>query len=230
MTSLPNLQIGGYETLSTVDWPGKLVSTIFCQGCPWKCTYCFNKDILDPRKKGSIPFQDVIKHLEKRKGILSGVVFSGGDALMQGETTIQAMKTIKEMGFQVGLHCDGAYPKTLEKALPLLDWVGQDIKGLPFDYSESTLRPNSGEKAWSSLNLLLNSNVEFEVRTTVSFGSITADRLYPLAEILSRLGVKEWHIQNAQGPQFNDTPVWRRFLEVFQRDVSDNFEEFSIRL
>lgn len=224
-----SLQIASYETMSTVDWPGEICSTIFCQGCPWKCNYCFNKDIINPRVAGKIPFQNVIDHLNKRKGILTGVVFSGGDALLQGQETIKAMSIIKDMGFKIGLHCDGAYPATLLKTLPLLDWVGLDIKALPQDYTEVTARGNSGVKAYKSLNILLDSDVDFEVRTTVYKGSIQSQTLYPLANLLASKGVKEWHIQNAQGDQFKDTPDWRVYLEGVRGVVSQLFDKFTIR-
>ena len=228
MTSLPNLQIAGYETLSTVDWPGHLCSTIFCQGCPWHCTYCFNKEIISPRTKGSIPFSEVLTHLNKRKGILQ-VVFSGGDALLQGETTLQSMQLIKDMGFEIGLHCDGAFPNSLEKALPFLSWVGMDIKALPQDYNHITLRQNSGNQAYKSLDILLQSDIPFECRTTLSKDSIQAKSIFQIANLLASKGVKEWHLQNAQGPQFEDTPVWRKYLQSVEEYASPMFEMFSVR-
>ena len=230
MTSLPNLQIAGYETLSTVDWPGHLCSTIFCQGCPWHCTYCFNKEIIRPRTKGSIPFSEVLTHLNKRKGILQGVVFSGGDALLQGETTLQSMQLIKDMGFEIGLHCDGAFPSTLEKALPLLSWVGMDIKALPHEYEHITMRQNSGNKAFKSLDILLDSDIPFECRTTLSKDSIQAKSIFQIANLLASKGVKEWHLQNAQGPQFEDTPEWRKYLYNVENNVKPMFEKFSVRI
>lgn len=229
MTSLPNLQIAGYETLSTVDWPGHLCSTIFCQGCPWHCTYCFNKEIISPRTKGSIPFSEVLTHLNKRKGILQGVVFSGGDALLQGETTLQSMQLIKDMGFEIGLHCDGAFPNSLEKALPFLSWVGMDIKALPQDYNHITLRQNSGNQAYKSLDILLQSDIPFECRTTLSKDSIQAKSIFQIANLLASKGVKEWHLQNAQGPQFEDTTVWRKYLQSVEEYASPMFEMFSVR-
>ena len=228
MTSLPNLQIAGYETLSTVDWPGHLCSTIFCQGCPWHCTYCFNKEIISPRTKGSIPFSEVLTHLNKRKGILQ-VVFSGGDALLQGETTLQSMQLIKDMGFEIGLHCDGAFPNSLEKALPFLSWVGMDIKALPQDYNHITLRQNSGNQAYKSLDILLQSDIPFECRTTLSKDYIQAKSIFQIANLLASKGVKEWHLQNAQGPQFEDTPVWRKYLQSVEEYASPMFEMFSVR-
>ena len=50
-----DLQIAGLVPLSTVDWPGRLAATVFCQGCPWRCTYCHNTAILDTTVPGAVP-------------------------------------------------------------------------------------------------------------------------------------------------------------------------------
>jgi len=71
------------------------------------------------------------------------------------------------MGFRVGLHTAGCYPRRLARLLPLLDWVGLDIKDLPEHYPTLTGVPGSGERAWESLELLRGSGLPFEVRTTV---------------------------------------------------------------
>src|SRR5690625_1982067 len=78
-----DLQIAGLVPLSSVDWPGRLVATVFCQGCPWSCTYCHNTAILDPRTPGAVPWTQLEQLLTRRHGLLDGVVFSGGEATMQ---------------------------------------------------------------------------------------------------------------------------------------------------
>ena len=73
-----DLQIAGLVPLSTVDWPGQLAATLFLQGCPWRCHYCHNRAILDPRTPGTVAWSEVRDLLERRRGLLDAVVFSGG--------------------------------------------------------------------------------------------------------------------------------------------------------
>src|SRR5699024_7544222 len=70
-----DLQIAGLVPLSSIDWPGQLVATVFCQGCPWRCTYCHNTAILDPRTPGAVSWTQLEQLLARRHGLLDGVVF-----------------------------------------------------------------------------------------------------------------------------------------------------------
>ena len=122
-----SLAIAGLVPLSTCDWPGKLVATVFLQGCPWQCTYCHNPDLISPRTPGQVPFERVRELLAKRRGLLDGVVFSGGEPTRQ-RALGSAMREVRELGFGVGLHTGGSYPARLREVIGLVDWVGIDIK------------------------------------------------------------------------------------------------------
>ena len=164
-----DLQIAGLVPLSTVDWPGKLAASIFLQGCPWRCVYCQNHEILDPRTPGSVPWSQVVELLQRRRGLLDGLVFSGGEATRQ-PGLLSAAQEVKALGFAVGLHTAGIYPGNLARLLAAdaVDWVGLDIKALPGpDYQQVVARGGGGEKAWRALELVLNAGVDYEVRLTV---------------------------------------------------------------
>lgn len=164
------LQIAGLTPMSTVDWPGRIVATVFTQGCPWACSYCHNHAILDPRIPGTIAWQSVADLMKRRHGLLDGVVFSGGEATRQC-ALLPAMRAVKNWGYEVGLHTAGPYPTRLRDLLSegLADWVGLDIKTLPgAGYDALAGRPNAGQRAWESLNILMaNPPAAYEVRMTV---------------------------------------------------------------
>lgn len=167
------LAIAGMQPLSTVDWPGKLVATVYLQGCPWTCPYCHNFEIIDPKVPGVLPWEEVTALLRRRQGLLDGVVFSGGEATRQPEL-IDAAREVKELGFLVGLHTSGAYPGTFSRLLDegLLDWVGIDVKALPEDYAEVAGPAVSAQKNQVSLQKLLDSGVDYEVRFTLWQGGL----------------------------------------------------------
>lgn len=162
------IRIGGWARLSTCDWPAKLVTTVFCQGCPWRCGYCHNPGLLDPRTRTAIEWSRVLDHLAARDGLLDGVVFSGGEPLLQSRLA-EAMREVRARGFGVGLHTGGAYPRRFEQILDerLVDWVGFDIKAAPPAYGKVTGVRNSALPALRSLRLLLDSSVPRQLRTTV---------------------------------------------------------------
>ena len=72
------LRVGGLTRLSASDYPGKLAAVVFCQGCAWRCGYCHNPELQPARGAYEIPWADVLAFLEKRRGLLDAVVFSGG--------------------------------------------------------------------------------------------------------------------------------------------------------
>lgn len=159
------LALGGIARLSTCDWPGELVATLFTQGCPWACGYCHNPSLI-PRTGACIAWADVLDFLLDRRGLLDGVVISGGEPTLQKDLP-EALRAIRSLGFRTGLHTAGPYPVRLARVLPHLDWVGFDVKG-PWDsYERITGVARSDRSARASLRLLCESGVAFDLRTTV---------------------------------------------------------------
>lgn len=203
------LEIAGLTPLSTCDWPGRLVATVFLQGCPWRCTYCHNQSILDPRAPGVIPWSDVTALLDRRHGLLDGVVFSGGEPTRQA-ALVEACRTVRDAGFLVGLHTSGAYPGRLAAVLPYVDWVGFDVKAPARLYREVTRVGGStttADAAFTSLRVLLDAAAErpldgppldVQVRTTVDPTVLTAADVAELTAVLAELGVTDHVLQEAR--------------------------------
>ena len=78
-----NLIVGGVETFSTVDFPDKIAAVVFMQGCPWRCPFCHNAFLQDASAADNFVWEKFVEFLKTRRGILDGVVFSGGEPLMQ---------------------------------------------------------------------------------------------------------------------------------------------------
>lgn len=196
-----SLQIAGLTPLSTVDWPGRLVATAFLQGCPWRCTYCHNSAILDVRTPGVVPWSRVMDLLRRRRGLLDGLVLSGGEPTRQAGV-VAAAREVKEAGFAVGLHTSGAYPARLAELLPLVDWVGLDVKA-PAHLYRAITRTGGGtttaDKAFTSLRLVLGSGVDVQVRTTVDPTVLSDADVAELSATLAGLGVRD-HVLQAVRP------------------------------
>ena len=123
-----DVNFGGFVPVSTVDWRGKAVCTVFLRGCPVRCTYCHNASILSG--KDIRPVEEVIEMIGSSRLLISGVVFSGGEPTMQGEALIALAGAVKKMGLLVGVQTNGVYPETLEKLIDqnLVDRIALDIK------------------------------------------------------------------------------------------------------
>jgi pyruvate formate lyase activating enzyme len=191
------LQIAGLARLSTCDWPGRIVATVFLQGCPLDCGYCHNPGILDPRVPGVVPWRDVLELLGRRRGLLDGVVFSGGEPTRQAALA-DAMRQVREFGFGVGLHTAAPYPRRFAQVLGLCDWIGLDIKAPERLYGRVTGVASAGAKAFACLRMALDTGVELQVRTTVDPTTMTDADVAELTETLHELGVREHVLQRVR--------------------------------
>jgi pyruvate formate lyase activating enzyme len=192
--------VGGLTPLSATDYPGELAAVVFCQGCPWRCAYCHNPHLLARRAGAEVPWPGIVAFLERRRGLLDAVVFSGGEPTLQ-EALPAAMREAKALGYKIGLHTAGIHPQRLALVLPLVDWVGMDVKTEFQRYAALTGVPGSGERARSSMELILASGVAHEFRTTVHPALHPAETLFRLADHLARQGVRRYALQEfrAQG-------------------------------
>lgn len=203
VTKLPEpdntLRVGGFEPFSSLDYPGHLAAVVFCQGCPLRCLYCHNTELLPVKAKTSVSWRNIRTHLQTRMGLLDGVVFSGGEPLMQSALP-SAIDEVRQLGYSVALHTAGCTPRRLEQVLDRLDWVGLDIKALPDEYGPLTGIAAAGEKAWQSLKHVIESGTKYEVRTTVWPSQLDPERLRKMARRLADAGVRHWVLQESRDP------------------------------
>ena len=191
---MTGLRLGGVTPFTTIDFPGRLAAVVWCQGCPWRCAYCHNGHLLGAAVPPTATWDEVLAFLRRRRGLLDGLVFSGGEPTLQ-QALPAAMAVVGRLGFGVGLHTAGCYPERLDRVLQLVDWVGLDIKALPEDYEAVTGVAGSGESAWRSLDLLLGSGVAHEVRVTVHGALQPAEHIEKLVRKLVGRGVRSVVLQ-----------------------------------
>lgn len=227
------LRVGGLTPLSTTDWPGMLAAVVFCQGCPWHCGYCHNPDLIPAQGRDEIPWEDVVAFLHRRRGLLDGVVFSGGEPTLQAALP-DAMREVRALGFKVGLHTGGMYPKKLDAVLPLVDWVGLDVKAPFADYARITGVNGSGIRALAGLQRVVESGVNHEVRTTVHPALLDDAELVGLARDLAGRGVRRYVVQAFRSQGCGDMELCLsatrdRPLQQVGDEVSSLFEDFRVR-
>jgi anaerobic ribonucleoside-triphosphate reductase activating protein len=186
--------IAGLTPLSTTDFPGALSAVLYSKGCPWRCGYCHNSHLIDTDSSPALEWQDILNFLERRKGLVDAVVFSGGEPTLQ-RSLPSMIGEVRALGFAIGLHTSGAYPQRLSAVLPDVDWVGMDIKAPFDDYASITTVPGSGECAKASAMMLLESGVAYEFRTTVHPRLIDAGKIRKMAEALSEMGATNYRVQ-----------------------------------
>ena len=230
MSPLPsNCVIGGLHPLTAIDFPGRLSALVFTQGCNFHCPYCHNSHLLPrkaPESPGTTPLTAgrVLAFLRKRRGLLSGVVISGGEPCLQPGLEFFCSE-VKEMGFALKLDTNGSFPDVLATLLArnLLDYVAVDVKaplGLPGDseqageaslyYPGICADTHAGTALAQSMALLAQSPVPHEFRTTCVAPFVTAENLPLLAtSIASHCPSSKsfhWYLQKAVLPDASPGP------------------------
>jgi pyruvate formate lyase activating enzyme len=230
--SATTLRLGGLTPMTTTDYPGELAATLFCQGCPWRCPYCHNAHLLATAKGPALDWSKAVDFLKGRRGLLDAVVFSGGEPTAQAALAA-AITEVRALGYRIGLHTGGPYPRRLARVLPQLDWIGLDIKALPEDYARVTGVPGSGAKAWQSLELVLEaqqeSNLALEVRTTPLPGLDTPDYLARLMQALARTGVRRYALQACRAHSLLDDDLCARQPLRLETPAEIPFPHFALR-
>jgi len=177
---MQQIQIGGLVSFTTIDYPGKLATVLFLVGCPLRCVYCSNTHLL-PVGEGEYDPDKVFNWLKNRVGKLEAVVFSGGEALMQGQATIEYIKKVRELGFAIGLHTNGFYPDLLKQVSEYVDWIGLDFKATKHFYNNLTGMDVAYDHMIQSLEFWLSTGKDLEVRTTCDPRFVSVNDLLEIA-------------------------------------------------
>jgi len=200
------MTIGGIQKLSTVDYPGYTVASIFTIGCNMRCGYCHNPELVLPEQyAGAIPEEEIFEFLEKRRGLLDGVAISGGEPTMQ-EDLPDFIRRCKKMGFLVKLDTNGTNPGVLRELLQenLVDFVAMDIKGPLEKYSQIAARPIDIDAIRESIDLIRT--IPHEFRTTIVRGQLVPEDFESIGQLVhgaDRFALQYFVPGTTVSPQFN---------------------------
>jgi pyruvate formate lyase activating enzyme len=160
-----------------------------------------------------IPWQEITEWLDNRRGLLEAVVFSGGEPLLQ-RGLAWAMHEVRAMGYRIALHTAGIYPDRLAGVLPLVDWIGFDVKAPFCDYPRITQAPDkhNGSGIRRALSFVLASGKPHEVRCTVDEGELGTDDAERMARQIAEMGVNRLVLQPRRDASGRSKPISEAFV------------------
>jgi pyruvate formate lyase activating enzyme len=248
--------LGGLQKTTLLDFPGKIAATVFICGCNFRCPWCYNPELVLPKRIKSqpkIPEKYFFDFLKKRKGLLEGVCITGGEPTLNRDLP-KFVKKIKKLGYLVKLDTNGSEPEMLKKLITenLLDYLAMDIKaplGLNFQLPTSNFKLNSNsqiskyqkatgvkinrEKIKKSIEIIKNSDIEYEFRTTIV---PTIQKKEDILEIAREISpAKRYILQNFRpektiDPKFEKIkPYSKEYLVKIQKAIFSHFEVCQIR-
>ena len=189
----------------------------------------------DVNAETNIAWHKFVDFLKQRKGVLDAVVFSGGEPLVQ-QSLADAINEVKTLDYKIGLHTGGYLPERFKDVLPLVDWVGFDVKAplIADRYKEITGGVADVKKVKHCLQILCNSDKAFECRTTCDPRFLSIEDIYHIADELKNMGVKEYYLQKYRRvPSDIDTSEWQCLALIENEELNNylksTFEVFDVR-
>ena len=163
--------LGGLQKLTLIDYPGKVAATVFTVGCSFRCPFCHNPELVlsgASVERGSISEKEFFDFLKLRKEKLDGVCITGGEPTIQPDI-VEFIRRIKQRGFLVKLDSNGTRPDVLKEVYQkkLVDFVAMDIKTSLENYSKACGVEFDIDRIKLSTELVRNSKIPYEFRTTV---------------------------------------------------------------
>jgi len=164
------VKLGGWQKCSLIDFPGKVCAVLFTKGCSFRCPFCHNPGLVLPKQLAQEHLDEkiVFEFLQKRKGLLDGVVVSGGEPTIHADLP-EFLTTIKTMGFAIKLDTNGDHPEMIERLIRknLVDYWAMDRKASLPRYAQITGIPIDTRKIEQSSSLIIQSGLPYEFRTTL---------------------------------------------------------------
>ena len=162
------MKFGGLIKFTLIDFPGRPAAVIFTQGCNFRCRYCHNPELVYPHLfTEPAPEEEIWSFLQRRQGTLEGVVVSGGEPTLFDDLP-EFMAKIKKLGYKVKLDTNGTRPDMLAELIEkkLVDYIAMDLTAPLDKYNLITGVDFNPEILSRSMELIRNSGLEYEFRTT----------------------------------------------------------------
>ncbi len=163
------MKIHGLQKMTLLDFPGRVACTVFLGGCDFRCPFCHNFELVDGTAQPLMDDAELLAFLAKRKGLLDGVAFTGGEPCLHPELPA-LLEKVRALGFATKLDTNGYHPERLQQILDrhLVDYVAMDVKNSPAKYAATCgLASVDLDKVRRSIELLMDGPADYEFRTTV---------------------------------------------------------------
>ena len=208
-----------------VDFDGKIACTVFTGGCNFRCPFCHNAPlVVGNLKSQQIDESEVFDYLQKRKGLVDAVCVTGGEPTLQPDLC-DFLAKVRSMGYATKLDTNGLRPDVLKAVLDdkLVDYVAMDVKNSPEKYAHTVGVQNVDMgKILGSIQLLKDSGIDFEFRTTLIKEFHTADDVQKIAYLVS--GAPRYFMQKYND---NDGCIAHGYIPVPKADAESYKEYFA---
>jgi pyruvate formate lyase activating enzyme len=163
--------------------------------------------------------KDILPKLIERKKLINHIVISGGESLYD-ENIEYYIDTLVSKGFKIGIHTNGYNSYLLNKLISKLSFVGMDIKTSFEKYSEICQSKIDISNITNSLKIIINSSVQYDIRTTLYKKLVSFEDLIFITNILKEIGFKEYNIQKYIPLNDDDDNYSNEEIKLFESELN----------
>jgi pyruvate formate lyase activating enzyme len=216
------MRLSGIQPFTMIDFPEKIACVVFTPGCPFRCGYCHNPEFVLPEKlkemkRDFIPDKTFFNFLDERRGLLEGVVITGGEPTIMKDL-VEFCEKIKEKGYVIKLDTNGINPEVIALLINnrLIDYIAIDVKTSVLQYKSLCGDGAKGEKVAESIKVVMASGIEYEFRSTLIKKIHTQKILEDMAEMVK--GAKKLYLQSFR-PAITLDPKFSKHKPFSQKEV-----------
>ncbi|HEY8444227.1 MAG TPA: anaerobic ribonucleoside-triphosphate reductase activating protein [Clostridia bacterium] len=210
------MKIAGYIKNSFVDYPAHISCAVFLGGCNFDCWYCHNRPYI--RSAGDIDADEALEFLKSRKGWIQGVVITGGEPTLNKELP-EFIKKVKDLGYPVKLDTNGSRPDVLKSLIDqgLIDYVAMDYKAPLEKYALVAGVPVDILAIKKSVEIIMNSGIDYEFRTTFA-PTLTKEDIVKIVQEIK--GAKRYSLQQYRHDEM--------YCEILGQQIRPHSKEYFL--
>ncbi len=213
-----NRPAGSLVKTTLVDFPGLVACSFFLTGCNLRCPYCYNARLITgigETEEELSSATKLLEHLNKRKGLIQGLVLSGGEPLLN-PLTPYLIQQARSLGYKIKLDTNGTLPEKLKELISdpstAPDFIAMDIKTAPDRYKDIVAASDNTnisfpEKLKETIKLISEYPSESrEFRTVLVPDMVADDDIAKIAALLpedASWQFAQFQNKNCLNPEYN---------------------------
>ena len=228
------MRIAGYQPLTLIDYPGHVASIIFTQGCPFRCVYCHNPELMPSTGENELSEESILEQIKRDSSMLDGVVVTGGEPTTHPDLP-NFLRKIKDLGLKVKLDTNGVNPRLIERCLQLevVDFFAMDVKHRWEKYNDviGETPDIAVENCQKTFEIIQDSGIDHEFRTTIYSALHNEDDVISIAGYLrpgEAYALQQVRYEKTLSPNLEQAPPLD--LDKIKLMIQSRFPEVKVEI
>jgi pyruvate formate lyase activating enzyme len=222
------MKFQGFLDLSLSDFPGHAACVVYTQGCNFNCPYCHNSSLIQKTEPQNGFDSEWVLNFLKQNDMIDGVVVTGGEPTLQKQL-IPFLKAVKSIDKKIKLDTNGSRPAVLKTVIKekAADYIAMDIKAPFKKYKIASGGWHNVDIIMQSVEIILQSGINCEFRTTADRNLLTADDLLEIGKTVQ--GRTKYILQPVVHDNMQTEDDWLLILEDIETKINIRYGNCTVR-